>query len=74
MKEVMGTFLVLALPNFTLPFFLECDASGEGIEALFMQGGHPIVFESRKLNQLEILYSIYDKDMLAIMYALTKFR
>jgi hypothetical protein len=53
MKEVMGTCPVLALPDFTLPFVLECDASGEGIRAVLMQGGHPIVFESRKLSQPE---------------------
>ena len=70
----MGTCPVLALPNFTLPFVLQCDASGEGIGAVLMQGGHPIVFESRKLSQPERLYSIYDKEMLAIMHALTKFR
>jgi hypothetical protein len=39
-----------------------------------MQEGHPIVFESRKLSHLKRLYSIYDKDMLEIMHALTKFR
>ena len=70
----MGTCPVLALPNFTLPFVLECDTSGEGIDAVLMRGGHPIVFESRKFSQLERLYSIYDKEMLAIMHALTKFR
>jgi hypothetical protein len=74
MKEVMGTCPVLALPHFTLPFVLECDASDEGIGAVLMQGGHPIVFESWKLSQLERLYSIYDNEMLAIMHALTKFR
>jgi hypothetical protein len=74
MKEVMGTCPVLALPDFTLSFVLECDASGEGIVAMLMQGGHPIVFESRKLSQAKRLYSIYDKEMLTIMHALTKFR
>jgi hypothetical protein len=74
MKEVMSTCLVLALPDFTVPFVLECDASDEGISTFLMQGGHPIVFEIRKLSQLERLYSIYDKEMLEIMHALTKFR
>jgi hypothetical protein len=46
MKEVMFICPVLALPNFTLPFVLECDASNEGIDVVLMQGGHPIVFES----------------------------
>jgi hypothetical protein len=66
MKKVMSTCLVC---------LLECDvASGVGIGAVLMQGGHPIVFECRKLNESERLYSIYDKEMLAIMHALTKFK
>jgi hypothetical protein len=73
MKEVMGTYPMLALPDFTLPFVLECDTSDEGIRAVLIQGGNPIVFESRNLSQPKRLYSIYDKGMLAIMHALTKF-
>jgi hypothetical protein len=74
MKEVMSTCHVLALPDFSQSFVLECDASGMGIGAVLMQGGHPIVFESRKLNESKRLSPIYDKEMLAIMHALTKFR
>lgn len=70
----MSSCLVLALPNFGQPFILECDASGEGIGVVLMQKGHPIEFESRKLEDTERLYSIYDKEMLAIMHALAKFR
>jgi hypothetical protein len=74
LKEVMSTCPILALPYFSQPFVLECDASGVGIGEVLMQGGHPIVFERRKLDELERLYPIYDKEMLAIMHALTKFR
>ena len=69
----MSSSPVIALPDFMQPFALECDASGEGISAVLMQGGHPLAFESRKLLLHERLYSIYDKEMLAIMHALAKF-
>ena len=74
LKEVMSSCSVLALPDFTQPFVLECDASEEGIGAILMQNHHPIAFESRKLKEYERLYSIYDKEMLTIKHALAKFR
>ena len=74
LKEVISSCPVLAFPDFTQPFVLECDASREGIGVVLMQGGHPIAFKSRKLLPHERLYPIYDKEMLAIMHALAKFR
>jgi hypothetical protein len=74
MKEVMSTCPILSLPDFSQPFVLECDASGVGIGVVLMQGGHPIVFESRNINESERLDPIYNKEMLEIMHALTKFR
>jgi hypothetical protein len=61
MKKVMSTCPVLALPDFSQPFTVECDASGEGIGAVLMQNMHPIVYESRKLRGPELLYTIYEK-------------
>jgi hypothetical protein len=61
MKKVMSTCPVLSLPDFSQPFILECDASGEGIGAVLMQNRHPIAYESRKLRGPELLYTIYDK-------------
>jgi hypothetical protein len=74
LKEVMSSCPVLALPDFSQPFTVECDASGVGVGAVLSQEGHPIAFESRKLLPHELSYSIYDKEMLAIMHALAKFR
>ena len=45
-KEAMRTCSVLALPDFTQPFVLECDASSEGKRAALMQNKHLITFES----------------------------
>lgn len=39
-----------------------------------MQGKHPITYDSKKLRGPKRSYSIYDKEMLAIMHALAKFR
>lgn len=70
----MSSCPVLALPYFSQTFVLECDAWGEGKRAVLMWKGHPIAFESQKLQDTEKLYSIYDKEMLDIMHALEKFR
>jgi hypothetical protein len=40
----------------------------------FDAGGLSIVFESRNINESERLYLIFDKEMIEIMHALTKFR
>ena len=73
MTKIMSSCLVLALPDFTRPFVVKCDASREGIRTVLIQNHHLIAFESRKLKDYKRHYSIYDKEMLAILHALTKF-
>ena len=70
----MSSAPVLATPDFSKPFIIECDASRFGIGAMLMQEGYSIAFESRKLDKRECLKSIYNKEMLAIMHALAKWR
>ena len=74
MMELMTSCLVLVLPDFNKLFELHCDAFGEAIRVVLMQEKHPIGYESRKLREPEQSFNINDKEMLAIMHALAKFR
>jgi hypothetical protein len=70
MNKVMRTCPVLTLPYFSRPFILECGASGEGVGVVLMQNKHHVSFDSIKLRGPELLYTIYDMEMLEIMHAL----
>jgi hypothetical protein len=51
----------LALPNFSLPFSLETDASQLGVGAVLMQAGHPIAYLSKALRPRSQGLSTYEK-------------
>jgi hypothetical protein len=49
LKEAKCTTLVLAVPDFTKTFVLECDASGKGIGVLMQDGGPLMDFTNKQL-------------------------
>jgi hypothetical protein len=64
----------LALPNFNETFEVETDACDYGVGAVLMQKGHPIAFLSKALGPKNRGLSTYEKECLAILMAVEKWR
>jgi len=78
LKEKITSQLVLSLPRREGKFRVETDISGHAIRGVLSQEQDgkwkPIAFLSRMMQPAEQNYEIYDKELLAIVEALTKWR
>jgi hypothetical protein len=74
LKAVMTSPPVLSLPDFSSPFTLETDACASGLGVVLMQKGKPLVFFSKSLRPKNSVQSIYEKEGMAILEALKKWR
>jgi hypothetical protein len=74
LKIAMSHTPVLALPNFQEPFTVETDACAVGIGAVLMQNGQPIAFLSKALGDKHKNMSIYEKEFLALIMAVERWR
>jgi hypothetical protein len=74
LKQAMMTTPVLQLPNFDKPFVVETDACDSGIGAVLMQEGHPLAFLSKPLGVVHKHLSIYEKEFLALLMAVDRWR
>lgn len=75
LKERLTTAPVLGYPDYSLPFVLQTDASGEGLGAVLVQvqGGKEsvIAFAGRGLSPAETRYSVHKLEFLALKWAVT---
>lgn len=74
LKQRLTSSPVLSLPDFTQRFVLECDASGKGIGAVLTQNNLPIAYFSEALRGSALAWSTYEKEMLAVVKAIKKWR
>jgi len=79
LKQCLITAPVLAHPDFDQSFELHCDASNEAISAVLTQRDangreHPVAYASRVLNAAEKNYSTSERECLAVIFFVKKFR
>ncbi|KAG9459162.1 hypothetical protein H6P81_003670 [Aristolochia fimbriata] len=65
---------VLQLADFSNPFQVLTNASDFAIGGVLEQDGHPIAYESRKLNETERRYTVQEREMTAIVHYLRTWR
>ncbi|CAN6560289.1 unnamed protein product [Malus baccata var. baccata] len=78
LKEALTSAPIITPPDWSLPFELMCDASDYAIGAVLGQRKnkqpHVIYYASRTLNDAQLNYSTTEKELLAVVFALDKFR
>ncbi|KAM2671207.1 hypothetical protein EV1_007043 [Malus domestica] len=77
-KTLLTSAPIIIPPDWTIPFELMCDASDYAIGAILGQRKnklpHVIYYASRTLNNAQLNYSTTEKELLAVVFALDKFR
>ncbi|CAJ2661901.1 unnamed protein product [Trifolium pratense] len=78
LKTKLVTAPVIVAPQWDLPFELMCDASDYAVGAVLGQHHnklfHVIYYSSKVLNENQINYTTTEKELLAVVFALEKFR
>ncbi|XP_070017932.1 uncharacterized protein [Nicotiana sylvestris] len=78
LKKRLVTTPIIVAPNWEQPFELICDASDYAVGAVLGQRKyklmHPIYYASRTLSGAQLNYTVTEKEMLVVVFALDKFR
>jgi transposase InsO family protein len=78
LKQALSSAPLLATPDFSKPFVVQCDASDFAIGSVLSQGtdaDHRVIaYESRKLKDAETRYLNHDKELLSVVHALRTWR
>ncbi|XP_070035004.1 uncharacterized protein [Nicotiana tomentosiformis] len=78
LKYKLTTTPIITVPNWNLPFELMCDASdvavgdvlGQRVTKIF----YPVYYARKTMNDAQVNYTVTEKELLAIVFAMEKFR
>ena len=62
---------MLIVPDLHKPFEVYCDASSDCVGIALNQEGHAMAYESRRLHDAKLHASIYEKELMAVIHALS---
>uniref|UniRef100_A0A2N9I851 Integrase catalytic domain-containing protein n=1 Tax=Fagus sylvatica TaxID=28930 RepID=A0A2N9I851_FAGSY len=76
--QLLTSAPIMQAPDWSLPFEIMCDASDYAVGAVLGQRKdkkpHVIYYASRTLNSAQMNYTTTEKELLAVVFALDKFR
>ena len=74
LKLAISKETMLNYPNFSKEFEIHTDASDKQLGAVIAQDGKPVAFYSRRLSSAQEKYTVTERELLAIVETLKKFR
>ena len=78
LKKALISAPIIQPPNWSLPFEIMCDASDYAVGAVLGQikdkKHHAIAYNSKTLTRPQLNYATTEKELLAIVFAIDKFR
>lgn len=69
-----ATTLVLATPDLSKSFVVECDASDRGLGATLIQEGRPMTYYSKALSNESLAKSAYEIELIALVFTVQNWR
>jgi hypothetical protein len=69
LKATLTTVLVLQLPDFSMLFIIDCDASGVGFDIVLHQGASPLAFFSCAIAPHHAKLVAYERELIRLVKA-----
>ena len=78
LKKILTSTPIIRQPDWGVPFEIMCDVSDYAVGAILGQRfdklPHVIYYASKTLNDAQLNYSTTEKELLAVVFVLDKFR